>query len=116
MRLAERAASQRVRQETRTQACTVAVAGEGARRARQNRSVGTENAGASNKRSCECERRCQLLPLPKKLVPVASDVLEYSFPYFFIGLIVECLLYGEGREPKERGVNLGVRSASVPAV
>lgn len=34
MRLAERAASQWVREETRTQACIVAVAGEGARLAR----------------------------------------------------------------------------------
>lgn len=44
---------------------------------------------------------------------MASEVLEYSFPYFFIGITVECLLYwgqgtkGKGRELGSEGRELG---------
>lgn len=44
---------------------------------------------------------------------MASEVLEYSFPYFLIGITVECLLYwgqgtkGKGRELGSEGRELG---------
>lgn len=83
---------------TCSQACSVAVAGDGGRIC-PNRSSGAENAGASKCRAnvsddanfCLCQR---------SLAPVVSELLEYRFVISLCDK-VECSLCG-GRETEKR--------------
>lgn len=92
---------ERLREGTCTQACSVAVAGDGGWIC-PNRSSGAENAGASNCRA-NVSDDANFFLYQRSLVPMVAEVLEYRFVISLCDKQLSARCVGAGN--RRRGMN-----------